>query len=128
MKSDSVPAARKKMQFLVQAHLSPSGVKTTRGIVNPAEKKPLAKVWAEMDWLPHPNCGGAKVGKLLAFLDSLGLKTGNPGKRALAFNAEPEKGHFPEHIRLEELDLSLPGQVSWCGTKKCFSILCEYYV
>ena len=108
--------------------VSPSGVKNTKGRVNPADKKPLAQVWADMDWFPNPLGGRARVGKLVEFLSAMSLKDGNPGKRAKVFNKRLEKGGFSEDVKLQELALGLPGDDPWCGTKKCFRALYDYCV
>ena len=77
---------------------------------------------------PNPKGGRAQVGKLVQFLKAAQVKFGNPGKKAKVYNARLAKFQYPEDVRLEELDLALPGDWPWCGTKKCFRPLYEYVV
>ena len=94
--------------------------KKSRGRVQ-GEKKNLAAVWKEMEWLSDPRGGSSKLGFLKHFLAALGLKAANPGQRARRFNAllAQHNGHAFERIKIPHRE----GKRPWVGAKAAFRII-----
>jgi hypothetical protein len=95
------------------------------GRVSASRKPNLAKVFQKMSW-DHVDGrgGGAKYGMVSDFMKEMGLKLGNPGKRAGTWNKIFANANQAMRFSRQKI-LDKPGSEPWMGTKDAFRFIWE---
>ena len=93
------------------------------GTLQGSQQPSLAEVWEGMSWDTLGD--GKNVGRVVHFLEAVGLPVGSPGKRSATFSEILQLRVHAGRLFRSKIE-SKPGQKPWVGTKAEFRQTCKH--